>query len=323
MSPLISVIVPVYNVEKFLDRCVGSIVAQTYKNLEILLIDDGSPDNCPAMTDEWAKKDSRIKVFHKTNGGLSNARNYGLDRASGDYVAFVDSDDYIDIEMYETMIKAILDNRGELACCGRFYVKGNIKNSSRILSEVKVFSNNEAIRELLNNGCVEEAVWDKLYRIELWDNLRFPENEINEDIVVMPEILSRCSKVIHVGKPFYYYCYNNSSITKSGYNKKKDIMLKHMKELSLYIKDNFPEEYKYVDVLRAKYTMTTMIAIVLAKEEKKFDTSYKKYRQILGESYKSMIRCENFGRKQKVEALLLILGVYRFVWQCKHRVNKR
>lgn len=321
MNPLISIIVPIYNVERFLDRCVQSIINQTYKNLEILLIDDGSPDDCPNIAAQWARKDYRVKVYHKSNGGLSDARNYGLDRAKGEYIAFVDSDDYIEPEMYEIMIKGILDNQCELACCGRYYTNDSKNIQSRVLPDCKLLTRNDAVRELLNNGCVEEAAWDKLYSITLWDNVRFPKDEINEDIVVMPKILSRCTHIIHVGTAFYHYCYNGTSITKSGYNRNKDVMFKHMEELSLYIKKNFPEEYRYVDVLRAKYAMTTLMAIVLAKEEKKYWDSYQKYRQILLESYHCMVLCENFSKKQKIEGLLLILGVYNFFWRCIHFIK--
>ena len=114
---MISVIVPIYNVEKYVNKCVGSIVNQTYTNLEIILVDDGSPDRCPEICDEWAKKDSRIKVIHKKNGGLSDARNAGMKIASGDYIAFVDSDDWIAPEMYERLLMAIKNDNSDIAAC--------------------------------------------------------------------------------------------------------------------------------------------------------------------------------------------------------------
>ena len=113
----ISIIVPVYKVEKYLDKCVNSIVGQTYKNLEIILVDDGSPDNCPAMCDEWAQKDSRIKVIHKKNGGLSSARNAGLDACTGDYIGFVDSDDWIEPDMYEYLLNIGMKNNADVSRC--------------------------------------------------------------------------------------------------------------------------------------------------------------------------------------------------------------
>ena len=123
MDSLISVIVPIYNVEKYLQKCVDSIINQTYKNLEIILVDDGSPDNCPKMCDDYAEKDSRIKVVHKENGGLSDARNVGMEVATGEYVSFIDSDDYISLDFYETLLETIVDNDSDVVECGvvKFY----------------------------------------------------------------------------------------------------------------------------------------------------------------------------------------------------------
>lgn len=320
MSSLVSVIVPIYNVERYLNRCINSIINQSYQNLEIILVDDGSPDNCPQICDEWKKRDRRIKVFHKRNGGLSDARNCGLEQATGEYIAFVDSDDYIGKTMYETMITAIEKTGSNLACCGRFYKSFNGEKKSRCLEHQVVMSDYEAIHELLNNGCVEEAVWDKLYRKELWNELRFPLNEINEDIVVMPELIRRSKQVVHVALPFYYYCYNENSITKSGYNSKKDVMFKHLEELTKYIKEYYSTEINTVDVIKARYAMTTLFSIVLADEKEKFSVSYRKYIDILRNSYMEMLKCKNFMRKQKIEALLLIMGVYKPIWTIKKKV---
>lgn len=321
MELLVSVIVPIYNVEQYLDRCINSIISQTYCNLEILLIEDGSPDRCPQMCDEWAKKDDRIKAFHKKNGGLSDARNYGLDRATGDFIAFVDSDDYIEKSMYEVMVKAVEKTESNLACCGRYYKSTADEKKSRCRDKQIILSDTEAIHELLNNGCIEEAAWDKLYKKELWNNLRFPLNEINEDIVVMPEIIRRSKRIVHVGLPFYYYCYNCNSITKSGYNSKKDVMFKHMEDLTEYINVYYPSEIEWVGVIKAKYAMTTLFAIVLTGETKKFDSSYKNYRKILKKSYGQMLKSENLTKKQKLEALLLLLGIYKFVWSIKKKIS--
>ena len=125
---LISVIVPVYKVENFLDRCVESIVGQTYENLEIILVDDGSPDNCPAMCDEWAEKDSRIRVIHKENGGLCSARNAGMDIAAGDYLGFVDSDDCIEPDMYQLLVENAVSTQADISRCGIFVDEESLEN---------------------------------------------------------------------------------------------------------------------------------------------------------------------------------------------------
>ena len=132
MNSLISVIVPIYNVEKYLDRCVESIINQTYKNLEIILVDDGSPDNCTQMCDDYAKKDSRIRVVHKENGGLSDARNAGMEVATGEYVSFIDSDDYISLDFYETLFQTMIDNDSDIVECSvvKFYENGKFDEYS-------------------------------------------------------------------------------------------------------------------------------------------------------------------------------------------------
>ena len=137
MKPLITVIVPVYNVEEHLDRCIESIINQTYKNLEIILVNDGSPDNCPALCDKWAEKDDRIRVIHKTNGGVSSARNSGINVAKGEYVGFVDSDDYISADMYELMVESIINNNSELSVIGYKIEEKEFRHSDELISNEK------------------------------------------------------------------------------------------------------------------------------------------------------------------------------------------
>lgn len=253
MNKLISVIVPVYKVESYLDRCISSIVCQSYHELEILLVDDGSPDNCPAMCDMWAAKDTRVKVIHKENGGLSSARNAGLDVASGEYIAFVDSDDYIAATMLETMLNAITKNGVSVACCGRIRVSETEKNKMYTLSKACLLSSEEAIRQLLIGGSVEEAAWDKLYRADIFQKRRFPEGEINEDIVQTIEILGSCGSIVHVGEPLYYYCKNPNSITTSKYNPKKMICIKHLDQIADYLDKSYPQLLKYFYDLELRY----------------------------------------------------------------------
>lgn len=185
MDGLLSVIVPVYKVEPYLDRCVESIVNQTYSNLEIILVDDGSPDDCPRMCDGWAEKDSRIRVIHKENGGVSDARNVGIALATGEYLAFVDSDDYIAENMYEILISAMHRTGAEIACSGTNIVKNGVETTVRSLQKKMCFSEELALREVLLRGNVNEAVWDKVYRKTLFQGILFPKGEISEDIVVI------------------------------------------------------------------------------------------------------------------------------------------
>ena len=162
---LISVIVPVYKVEKYLNRCVNSIINQIYKNLEIILIDDGSPDKCPYICDEWSKRDSRIKVLHKQNGGLSDARNAGLKIATGEFIGFVDSDDWIAPEMYERLLTAIIKDQSDIAECNvKMVWKNNLQSKMLLQQNNCVLKRDEAQLELLNESKLKQPVWNKLYK---------------------------------------------------------------------------------------------------------------------------------------------------------------
>lgn len=316
----LSVIVPVYKVEQYLDRCVESIVNQTYRHLEIILVDDGSPDRCPELCDQWAKRDTRIKVIHKENGGLSDARNTGIKAAKGEYLAFVDSDDYIDREMYETMLDAIDRTDVGMACCGRYVVRGNAQIPECCAERETIFMAVDAIRELLLGGAVEEAVWDKVYRAELFEGLQFPVGEINEDIVIMPALLDRAERVVHVGKSFYYYWQNGSSITRSAYSLKKRVMLKHLDDLKRYLEENWRELLPCFDALQGRYCQSILYLLldnktVLQEYRKDYEEFYSRFRQ----SFKNMCRLVPVSRMERIKGYLIYYRLYYLV----HAIKKR
>lgn len=214
---LISIIVPIYNVEQYLKRCVDSLLKQSYKNIEIILIDDGSPDNCPSICDEYAKDDSRIRVFHKTNGGLSDARNYGLKQSLGEFIIFVDADDYVDKNYISTLFENIIKYKADISICSYYYsyneqnTLGTLKNSS-----VQVFNNIEAIKELYKFNSYGVGVWNKLFKRELlWTDM-FPVGKISEDYFVMYRVFFAAHTVVYESEPLYYYVQRGDSITKKG-----------------------------------------------------------------------------------------------------------
>ena len=210
---LISIIVPVYKVEEYLDECVKSILGQTYDNLEVILVDDGSPDNCPDMCDKWALKDERAKVIHKENAGASAARNAGLNVATGEYIGFVDSDDYIAPEMYETMLSALENSDKKMAMCAACRVNPDgsiiyyLPKCKRTLYTAK-----QAVDAMLY-GELDVSVWSKLFCREVFEGLRFPEGEINEEIPLIVPTSVASNGVVRVDKIFYYYRVREGSIT--------------------------------------------------------------------------------------------------------------
>lgn len=175
-QPKISVIVPVYKTEGLLDRCVESIVGQTYKNLEIILVDDGSPDNCPAMCDEWAEKDSRIRVIHKENGGVSSARNAALDIATGDYIGFVDSDDWIEPELYSSLIQKISESGKNIALCSYYAVEiSGERYECRCVVDKEVLDKDDYFRFIVLGGD-GGYIWNRLYDADILKEVRFDED---------------------------------------------------------------------------------------------------------------------------------------------------
>ncbi|MGM9594487.1 MAG: glycosyltransferase family 2 protein [Candidatus Onthomonas sp.] len=245
MNDKISVIVPIYNVEPYLRKCVDSILAQTYQNLEIILVDDGSPDSCGAICDEYAKKDSRVTVIHKSNGGLSDARNAGLDVITGNYVAFVDSDDWIEAQMYEKLLGYLKHFNADIALGG---VADEWEHDGTITT-VKVsdygctpFAVNpiEAMRRYFHGSW---AAWDKLYKAELFQDVRYPVGEINEDEAIVLHLLSKCSCICYTNEIFYHYMKRPShrSITISDFSVKKLAWQKHCADNLKFIQKNYPE----------------------------------------------------------------------------------
>lgn len=247
METLISIIIPVYNVEKYLQDCVDSVRKQTYKNLEIILIDDGSTDNSGKMCDEYKKQDARIKVFHKSNGGLSDARNLGLEKATGQYVYFLDSDDILPQCAIEILLYICLENKADVA------IAGYEKFSNRIPQEVdtnkledsEVLDKIEAIRRmLLQNGFGHEA-WGKLYKTKLWKCEHFPKGKLYEDYATTYRIINQCDKVAVLKGNLYWYRIRNGSIMKSKLNAKNMQLLDIAEEVTSYLKREIPElEYE-------------------------------------------------------------------------------
>lgn len=211
-KPLLSIIVPVYDVERYLPKCMDSILAQTFTDFELILVDDGSPDNCPALCDAAAAKDARIRVIHQKNGGLSAARNAGLDAARGAWIGFVDSDDYIAPEMYEAMYRAVQSTGADLALCDYAEVDeaGAPCQSMHIRLEKKDFTG----RDLLKNATDStiQPAWNKLYRRDVFAQLRYPEGKLNEDLFLIPEICLNTQKAVVVPKALYYYVQRGGSI---------------------------------------------------------------------------------------------------------------
>lgn len=233
----VSIIVPIYNVSKYLDECINSLLKQTYENLEVILVDDGSTDGSYELCKLYAKKDKRVKAFHKENGGVSSARNFGLDNATGDYISFVDSDDYLNKNCVSFCIDVFEKQKVDFVCFSAMnyydkipYVK--FKNDLAVLNKSKIF------KEYLRLGC---GVCDKIFKSSLWSNYRFENYNINEDVLAMYEILKKVNTIAITSNCYYFYRQRSDSASHS----KTISMVPY--EINLEIIEDYEKKYSNND----------------------------------------------------------------------------
>lgn len=241
-APLISVIVPVYKVEAYLDRCVQSIIDQTFINLEIILVDDGSPDNCPVMCDAWAQKDIRIKVIHKENGGLSDARNVGMALASGEYIGFVDSDDYISPDMYQVLYERMMKDDSDIAACGVEMVWPDGRNSRKLTRDGNYLLDREAaMLAIIQETYLKQPVWYKLYKTNLIRDISFPVGKYHEDVFWSYQAVANARRISIVDMPCYFYSQRSGSIMDADYSLKRLDALEAKVLRSGYVQSHYPK----------------------------------------------------------------------------------
>ena len=306
-SPLISVIVPVYKVEKYLDRCIGSVIAQTYKNLEIIMIDDESPDNCPEMCDEYARRDTRIKVIHKKNGGLSDARNIGLAVATGEYIAFVDSDDWIESDFIEILYNNAEKEHADISIIGYTLVwdDGRTRRFSQD-DEYYTFDTDNAIRELLNQRKFQCMVCQKMYKNYIFDSVKFPIGKVYEDVAVGLPTFLRAKKIVVSGKSKYNYYQRNDSIVNSKFDKRKLYFLECCQFIIAY-SDSHNKKY---DIEAHSFYLRALMMLILPiyQENKEADKDIYQYLEQEIRTHKHYIwKNPNMELKKKVVLSLICI----------------
>lgn len=306
-KPLISIIVPVYNVEKYIRRCVDSLINQTYKNLEIILIDDGSPDNSGAICDEYAKLDNRVKVIHKENGGVSSARNAGLDSASGEYIGFMDSDDYITPDMYEVLYNNMVDNDADISM--GIYALEN--NKGEFISHYRydvneVFDKAQTIAEMLKQVKYTCSLCDKLFSSKLVGDIRFDKDiSHNEDLLFAYQLMKKSNKAVYISKPMYYYCNNEESASRVSFSDKNTTMLKAQTMVIEDIGENLPQIY---DVALTEYVKTAIFNLTaIAKSGYKNKEYIEKLRKIVKDNLKFFIK-SYVAKGYKIYAVLISIS---------------
>lgn len=256
---LVSIVIPVYNVEPYLRECLDSVVSQSYKNLEILIVDDASTDGSYEICNEYAQRDERIRLFkNEVNRGLSVTRNIALDNAHGDYIGFVDSDDFIDTNMYDIMVKRLEADNSDMVMCNYFWTDESGKKTSHYVSfnRGRKLRGVEKIRE--NVLTINNCVWDKLFKKHLFENIRFPEGRYYEDIFIMHELFDKAKSVSITGESLYCYRRRSTGITLCSVKPEHfDIVDAYIAKY-IYVSEKYPDEKKMTDKL-AESVISNMI----------------------------------------------------------------
>ncbi len=321
MEPIISVIVPVYNVERYVKKCLDSVLAQTIENIEIIVVDDGSTDTSGVICDEYAKRDNRIHVYHKTNGGLSSARNYGIERATGSYFGFVDSDDYIDPDMYEVLLNNLLKYDADMSLCGLYDVfngKPRKVNTDNRTFEATV---EETIKIVLEAKITSVTAVNKLYKRELFTFVRYSEGKTSEDAFIILDLLMKCKKTVITTAQKYYYIHRPGSITTARFNPSiLDVLEAYNKNYKI-IEDYYPN---LIDVAKmrlcwAHFYVLDRLVLDTTKQYKELQDCVISF---IKNNYSYIISCPYFtvSRKLSVTFLMLSSSLYR---QCVKLQNRR
>lgn len=305
MCNLVSIVVPIYNVEQYLNKCINSIVNQTYKKLEIILIDDGSLDSCPRICDEWKGKDERIKVVHKKNGGLSDARNIGINISNGKYIFFVDSDDWIEKNTVEIMLETLEKNNADICCAGIFCEypdKTIINNVEHLNGDSELF-----YKKLYDNTKYPVSAWNKLYKKELWNKLSFPVGKLCEDAFTTYQLIDKAHKIIQIETPLYHYNIRANSIMTTEFNKKRMDEEEAWRMNYKFIEKNYPhlKRIAYDFYLQKVYTLIKYIP--QSKRNDEFKSEYKFLKKILKENYIYIILKSGINLKFKIKFAVCFL----------------
>lgn len=291
MLQKVSVVVPIYNVEKYINRCIDSILNQSYKNLQVILIDDGSPDRCGTIADNYAKKDGRVEVIHKSNGGLSDARNFGIEKIVGEFTLFVDSDDWLETDMIRTMVEAINKFDADVVQTAFYYAyKEYLLFDDRHYLETDspvILNNNELMYELIVNEKVKNFAWGKLYKTQLIKDTPFRKGVLFEDVFWAHKVMSRVNKYVIIHKPLCYYLQREDSIVSTYTVRNLDILI-GLEERHKFVEENYKEFIGESYNLILKTSLLNYNLLLLNKEKDKDSINRKRIKKYINENYKEL-----------------------------------
>lgn len=318
----VTIVVPIYNVEKYLKRCLDSIINQTYEDVDIILVNDGSTDNSLDICYEYKKKDNRITVINQENQGLSAARNAGIEMANSNYIMFIDSDDYIELDMVEYLIERAKKYDSDIACCGftNIYENGIKEKITKPQNDV-VYSKEEALDLHLFSGYIDVVAWNKLYKLELFDDIRYPIGKLYEDMLTTYLLIEKSEIISLHPDSKYYYCKRNSSIGGNPYSKKTKALSYACNCVMKYITEKYPQ-IRNIKVANIQWNMVVLNKMILSNQ---IDKAFlKDIRILIRNSFLSVLKCKYIDIKRKFQIIILVLSIniYKYFYKNYLRKNR-
>ena len=302
MSELISIVVPVYNVEKYIHKCMQSILCQSYNKIEVILVNDGSTDKSGEICDEYQKMDSRVKVIHKENGGLSDARNAGIKNANGKYIMFVDSDDYVSEKIVEYLYNMLKQYDAEIAICDPVHCYPEKEVGFEAENKRVILDNEKAVIEMLYQKSFLVSAWAKLYNIRCFDEIEFPVGMLFEDGAIMYKLFDNASKVVYGNAKLYAYMHREGSITTAKYTERDYDIITICKEMQNY----FIGRNENIQKAIRSYYISAALRIYLnaPKGKQEYVEHRNECNKIISDNYRVIIKDKNIRKKTKYALLM-------------------
>ena len=322
MEELISIIIPVYKVEKYLDKCINSVLNQTYRNIEIILVDDGSPDKCGAMCDEYEKNDNRIKVIHKKNEGLSEARNAGIDIAKGKYITFVDSDDYV-IDTYISFLYNLIKAKNADMSMGKHYIQYPKRTMNTGTGKKYDLNAKQALEMCLYSNDIDVSAWAKLYKAELFKEIRYPKERVFEDSATIYKLIDKSKKIAFESVPIYYYVIRENSIITKDFDHRMLDLIKSTEEMTQFTKRKYPELEKASN-RRMMYAYLSTLTQMLRRNHIDPEIE-KKLLKYIKEHSKEVLKDKHLPIRDRIALISIKFGTkfYKMIWRVYEKVTGR
>ncbi len=309
---MISILLPVYNAEKYIRRCIDSILAQTYKDFELVVLDDGSSDGSGVICDEYAGHDARMRVIHTPNGGVGAARNRLVEAAKGEYIGFVDSDDYIEPNMFEILYNNLIEYDADVSLCGtRFVFSKTVQSNASDRGERRLFSPKEAVYKLIDNWTITCSPCDKLYKANMLEEIRFPEVTAFEDMLTVYRVLSNSSRIVYDDQLLYNYIKTPGSLLRNKFYTGHLTEIDARREMTEQIGSAYPEFIPKLEMNELKTKLYVCNRIIAESPEMR--ETYDRLSDEIKAGYKKIMRSQYAGRKVKIMATVMKTsdGLYR------------